>query len=65
MVVYPDICFKGLRKTATDLSEDYQSPGWDLNPGPPKYEAGVLTTGPRLSLRVRALSLSKAERPVF
>jgi hypothetical protein len=24
-----------------------RSPGWDLNPGPPEYESGVLTTRPR------------------
>jgi hypothetical protein len=28
------------------LSQDSRSPGWDLNPGPAKYEAGVLTTQP-------------------
>jgi hypothetical protein len=26
------------------LSQGSRSPGGDLNPGPPKYEAGVLTT---------------------
>jgi hypothetical protein len=26
------------------ISQDSRSPGRDLNPGPPKYEAGVLTT---------------------
>jgi hypothetical protein len=28
------------------FSHDSQSPGWDLNPGPPEYEAGVLTSRP-------------------
>jgi hypothetical protein len=27
-----------------NLSQDSRSSGRDLNPGPPKYEAGVLTT---------------------
>jgi hypothetical protein len=28
------------------LSQDNRSAGWDLNPGPPEYEAGVLTARP-------------------
>jgi hypothetical protein len=32
-----------MRKTKKNLSQDSQSSGEDLNPGPPKYE-GVLTT---------------------
>jgi hypothetical protein len=43
---YPSICLEGLRKTTKNLSQDSQSLGWDLNHGPPKYEAGVLTTQP-------------------
>jgi hypothetical protein len=35
-----------LRKTLKNLSEDTQSPDRDLNPGPPEYEAVVLTTVP-------------------
>jgi hypothetical protein len=35
---------EGLRKT--NLSQDSQSAGQDLNQGPPEYEAGVLTTRP-------------------
>lgn len=31
-------------KTMRNLSEYSQSPDPDLNPGPTKYEAGVLTT---------------------
>jgi hypothetical protein len=38
------ICLEGLRKTTEALGQDSQSPGWDLNPGPPKYEVGVLTS---------------------
>jgi hypothetical protein len=32
------------------LSYVSSSPGLELNPGPPKYEAGVLPTQPRLSV---------------
>jgi hypothetical protein len=46
---YSGIRLEGLRKT-TIPSMDSRSPGRDLNPGPPKYEAGMLTTGPRLSV---------------
>jgi hypothetical protein len=31
-----------------NLSQDSWFPGRDLNPGPPEYETGVLTTRPRL-----------------
>jgi hypothetical protein len=31
----------------TNLSQDRQSLGCYLNPGPPKYESGVLTTQPQ------------------
>jgi hypothetical protein len=44
---YPGIYLEGLRKTMKTLSQDSQFPGRDLNPGPPEYEAGVLTTHPR------------------
>jgi hypothetical protein len=27
-----------------------RSPGWDLNPGPPEYEAGMLTSRPGRSV---------------
>jgi hypothetical protein len=33
-----------------NLSQDSRSPGLYLNPGPPEYEAGGLTTRPRLSV---------------
>jgi hypothetical protein len=35
-----------LRKTIKNLSQDSQSPSQDLNLGPPKYKAGMLTTQP-------------------
>jgi hypothetical protein len=41
---YPGICLEGWRKTMRILSQNSQSPGWDLNLGPPKYEARGLTT---------------------
>jgi len=41
---YPDIHQERLKKTIKNLSQDSQSTGLDLNPEPPKYEAGVLTT---------------------
>jgi hypothetical protein len=40
---YPNIRLVGLRKSTKSLS---QSPGRDLNLGPPDYEAVVLTTQP-------------------
>jgi hypothetical protein len=47
---YPDICLEGLRKKTKNLSQFIRSPGRDLNPGPPEYEAEVLTTRPRRSM---------------
>jgi hypothetical protein len=47
---YPGIILDRLRKITKNLSQDSRSLGQDLNPGPPKYEAGVLTTRSRLSL---------------
>jgi hypothetical protein len=41
---YPRICLEGLRKATKNLSQDNWSPGEDLKPGPPEYEAGMLTT---------------------
>jgi hypothetical protein len=35
---------EGLRITTKNLSHDSRSPGRDINPGPPEYEAGVLLT---------------------
>jgi hypothetical protein len=42
----PGICLDGLRKTTKKLSQDSKSVGRDLNPGPPDYKTGVLTTRP-------------------
>jgi hypothetical protein len=36
----------GTEENHENLSQNSQSPGRDLNPGPPKYEAGVLTRRP-------------------
>jgi hypothetical protein len=43
---YPDIYLEGFRKTMENLSQDSQFSGQDLNPGPPQYEVGMLTTQP-------------------
>jgi hypothetical protein len=43
---YPGICLEGLSKSMKNLCQDSWSPGLDLNPGPPEYEAGVLTIRP-------------------
>jgi hypothetical protein len=48
---YNGMYLEGLRETAKNLFQDIRSAGRDLNPGPPEYEAGVLTTRPRHSLR--------------
>jgi hypothetical protein len=40
----PSMSPKGLRKTTKNPSQGSRSPGRYLNPGPPKYEAGLLTT---------------------
>jgi hypothetical protein len=40
----PGICLEGLRKFTENFSQDSPSPGQYFNPGPPEYEAGVLTT---------------------
>jgi hypothetical protein len=47
---YPGIHLEGLRKTTEILTHDSRSPGRDLNPEPPEYEAGLLTTRPRRSV---------------
>jgi hypothetical protein len=36
---YPVTCLEGLRETTQSLSRNTRSPGQDLNPGPPEYEA--------------------------
>jgi hypothetical protein len=40
----------GTEENDENLSQDSQSPGRDLNPGPPEYEAEVLTTRSRSSV---------------
>jgi hypothetical protein len=44
---YFSICLKGLRITMKNLSQNSQYLGQDLNPGPPEYAVGVLTTQPQ------------------
>jgi hypothetical protein len=46
---YRGICLDKLRKT-TNKCQDNRSPRRDLNRGPLKYEAGLLTTRPRRSV---------------
>jgi len=46
---YPGICLEGLRKTTKNFSQDSQHTGWDLSPGPPKYQTGMLTAQMRRS----------------
>jgi hypothetical protein len=41
---YPVMRLMRLRKAMENLSQDSRSPGQDLNPKPPEYEAGLLTT---------------------
>jgi hypothetical protein len=48
---YPGIRLEGLGKITKNLNQDSRSPGRDLNPGPPEYESGVLTTRWRRSVR--------------
>jgi hypothetical protein len=50
---YPGIFLEKLRKTTKDLSQDMRSTDRDLNPGSVKYEAGVLTTEPRHTVKNR------------
>jgi hypothetical protein len=45
---YPGICLEGLRKTTN--KQPSRSPVRDLDPGPPKHEAGLLITRPRRSV---------------
>jgi hypothetical protein len=40
----------GTEESQETISQDSQSPGRDLNPEAPEYEAGVLTTRPRRSV---------------
>jgi hypothetical protein len=50
---FPSIYLEGLRKTTkTSVRIAGRSLCRDLNPGPPKYEAGVLTTRQRCSVLI-------------
>jgi hypothetical protein len=51
---YPDICPEELRKAKQNLSQDSRFSGRDLNPIPPDYDAGELTT----RLRRTAVTMS-------
>jgi hypothetical protein len=53
---YRGICLEVVRKSTKNFSHDGRSSGRDLNPVPPEYEAGVLTT--RLQF-----SISRHSRP--
>jgi hypothetical protein len=48
---YAETCLEGLRKTTEILIQDSGSTSRHWNPGPPKYEAGILTTRLRHSVR--------------
>jgi hypothetical protein len=47
LTYYIGMFMEGLRKTTNNLSPDSRSPGRDLNLGPCKYEAELLTAQPR------------------
>jgi hypothetical protein len=53
---YPGISLYRMRKT-TKTSQYTQCPGRDLNPGSPEYEAGMLTTLPRILVATQVLTL--------
>jgi hypothetical protein len=60
--VLPSIPLEGLRNTTKILSQDNRSPGRDLSPGNPEYEAGVLTIRPRRSVaRCNIMSIAFSE----
>jgi hypothetical protein len=40
---FPGVCMERMREITKNLSQDSRSPGEDLNPGPHKYEKGVVT----------------------
>jgi hypothetical protein len=44
---------EGVRKTTEILSQDSRFPGRDLNPEPPEYETGAMTTRLRSSLSLQ------------
>jgi hypothetical protein len=45
---HPNICAEGLRKITKTLGQIILSPGLNLNPGLPEYEARMSTTRPCL-----------------
>jgi hypothetical protein len=47
---YPGIRLEGLRKTTKSFGQDSRFPSRDLSPGPPEYEARVLTIWPQRSV---------------
>jgi hypothetical protein len=47
---YPVFCLEVLKKTTKNLGQNCQYRSRDLNPGPPEYETGMLTTQPRRSV---------------
>jgi hypothetical protein len=53
--------FEGVRKTTKALSQDSRYSDQDMNPGPPEYEAGVLTTRARSSVCSSEDSLRSSE----
>jgi hypothetical protein len=63
---HPGICVEELRKTTKNLSQDTRSPGRDLNPGLPAYEAVLVITRPRRSVRVvlKILALRSANEGI-
>jgi hypothetical protein len=46
----PGIRLEEPRKNTKNLNEDGRYPGRNLNPGPPQYETGLLTTQPLRSV---------------
>jgi hypothetical protein len=48
----PGIFLEELGKNTKSLAHDSPSPGRDLNPGPPEYEARVLSTRPQRSVTI-------------
>jgi hypothetical protein len=59
---YPGIFLDGLRKTSKTLSQDSRSLGRNLDPGPPEYEAGVLTTRQQGSVPPCIVRMVKSRR---
>jgi hypothetical protein len=61
---YPSTCLKEWRKTLRNLSQDSQSPGWDLNLEPPEYKARELVTQPWCSVMLPSFQ-GKKELLIF